>query len=861
TAIGTFKRYDSSGDAWHEHTIDLSDYTGDSIIIAFHAVSAYGNDLHIDDVSVETPADNDVGVTGIIQADFPKVNQSASWGFIVKNFGNQAQSNFWVVFNTKKNTTKDSVQVSSLAAGATDTVYKSWTPSTSGYDTMFAWTNLSNDENHSNDTSDLAFYVLNQDEYLFEDFETGFPPNEWQNVALSGSYTWEWVTSTSHPSGYNPYSGSYMARYNSYDATSGNEARLITDTVDLSGVSVAKLQFYMFHDNDLSSKPDSLIVEIKKRSGGSWPSDWTRLGGFARYDASGDAWHEHLIEFTAGDSVIIAFRAKSGYGNDIYLDRIRLFKPPNNDVGVLSIIAQSEYHTGSQDTLWFEVKNFGAQDQSNFWVVFNGKLNTSKDSVQVSSLAAGAIDTVFKLWTPSNGGRDTIFAWTNLSNDQNHSNDSSQAEVLVYGSGFYLFESFEGTFPPSEWENTAVSGSKAWEKDATANPAAVDGSAKALYPADSVYSEHSARLVTDTIDLTGASSANLQFYMYHDANELEDNDSLVIEVKRRTGGSWPSSWTKADKFIRPSLDDEWKHHTVALSAYVGDSVLVSFHAYSDGGRNIIIDKVEILAAPDTDLAVREIIAPDHFNRTVEDTLKFVVTNFGSTDMSNFYVYFNSKLSGSKLAVTDSVLVSSLAKGVTDTVAKAWTPQNAGTDTITAWVSVSNDASRGNDTTKTAISIWHNNMHIIESFEDQFLPQDWAQDSSGNGIHWQRADRTNYPYGTYPPDGNYLVYFESHSYGSGAWARLITDTIDMTNDSAATVRFQMFHDYNEPDSNDMLVIEVKKRTGGSWPYSWTGVDTVYRYRSTNHWEEHPVDISQYTGDSVIVSFKGVSRYGT
>lgn len=46
-----FDRLDPAGDSWKEHTVDLSAYSAaTSLLIGFEGTSAYGNDIHIDDV-------------------------------------------------------------------------------------------------------------------------------------------------------------------------------------------------------------------------------------------------------------------------------------------------------------------------------------------------------------------------------------------------------------------------------------------------------------------------------------------------------------------------------------------------------------------------------------------------------------------------------------------------------------------------------------------------------------------------------------------------------------------------------------------------------------------------------------------
>ena len=50
--VGTaVNRYDGST-GWKQHTIDLSAYKGTTVNLGFLGISVYGNDVHVDDISV-----------------------------------------------------------------------------------------------------------------------------------------------------------------------------------------------------------------------------------------------------------------------------------------------------------------------------------------------------------------------------------------------------------------------------------------------------------------------------------------------------------------------------------------------------------------------------------------------------------------------------------------------------------------------------------------------------------------------------------------------------------------------------------------------------------------------------------------
>jgi hypothetical protein len=53
TDVGTaINRYDGTT-GWKQHSVSLTSYIGQSIYVGLHAISAYGNDVHIDDVSLD----------------------------------------------------------------------------------------------------------------------------------------------------------------------------------------------------------------------------------------------------------------------------------------------------------------------------------------------------------------------------------------------------------------------------------------------------------------------------------------------------------------------------------------------------------------------------------------------------------------------------------------------------------------------------------------------------------------------------------------------------------------------------------------------------------------------------------------
>ncbi len=158
---------DCSNESWTEHSFDLSAYSGSSIYIAFHqtasASSYYG--FGIDDFKVRMIPQNEVEVSGII-GEYGGFNASATdtVKVIVKNNGALVQTALPIKYNL--NGAVVSETMTTLAAFTTDTFEFATTydASVGGEYILSAYTDLSGDENNSNDTSYLTFETRAQND-------------------------------------------------------------------------------------------------------------------------------------------------------------------------------------------------------------------------------------------------------------------------------------------------------------------------------------------------------------------------------------------------------------------------------------------------------------------------------------------------------------------------------------------------------------------------------------------------------------------------------------------------------------------------------------------------------------------------
>lgn len=157
-------------------------------------------------------------------------------------------------------------------------------------------------------------------------FSNGFETSTgWAIVDVAGTAgNWTYVTSGTLPTT-SPHGGSYMAKFNSYDATSGNNTRVYrTAGFAIPSTAItATLKFWMNHDTGYTGSNDRVQVQV------STGSTWANVGtAVSRYDGS-TGWKQHTIDLTAykGLTVQLGFLGMSAYGNNIYIDDVTVTTP------------------------------------------------------------------------------------------------------------------------------------------------------------------------------------------------------------------------------------------------------------------------------------------------------------------------------------------------------------------------------------------------------------------------------------------------------------------------------------------------------------------------------------------------------
>lgn len=320
-----------------------------------------------------------------------------------------------------------------------------------GLDTLVVFTNLAGDGNLLNDTTKVAFNVYPAGTMVGCGFnQTLFPPSrnssfypfvpgdsEWIRTALVGTVQWTRVTSSTNPTA-TPLEGGGMAWYNSYSSASGNQARLRTHRFNI-GPAPRKVMvnFNMYRDPAYMTNPDSVLVEISTDG-----ITYERKAGFHRYHATA-AWYPMSVEmgdFPGNANLYVAFRAYSGYGNNMLIDAVTvtLADPtsPVNDVGVDLINLPSPMFTGNQYPVQVRIRNFGLGDQTGVPIPVSYDPGDGQPIVtEVYNGPLGPLQTVLYTFTallqPPLSGEFIMSAYTTLAGDENPANDQTSRAYRV----------------------------------------------------------------------------------------------------------------------------------------------------------------------------------------------------------------------------------------------------------------------------------------------------------------------------------------------------------------------------------------------------------------------------------------------
>ncbi|MCD6246726.1 PQQ-binding-like beta-propeller repeat protein [candidate division WOR-3 bacterium] len=272
----------------------------------------------------------------------------------------------------------------------------------------------------------IFIFATTREDLLIEGFENFFPPAGWTIFDFDGNSNYSnydaWQSST-----FEPYNGTYSAR-STYSSSGNTNHWFISPKIDLTNYQIATLNFY----HKLKYNDDGAnYLKITTNTDSSDTNGYTVLETFI-YESS--SWEQYNIDLSyyKDSTIFLAWQTTRGSGYEYwYIDDI-LFTADTmlaHDVELYSYKSPPKYVlTERQYTPIASVKNIGANTET-FYVYLDIDSSGTiiyNDSTIINNLPPDSTEEVnFNLWTPSNPGISYSFSfYTNLSEDQNHKNDT-----------------------------------------------------------------------------------------------------------------------------------------------------------------------------------------------------------------------------------------------------------------------------------------------------------------------------------------------------------------------------------------------------------------------------------------------------
>ena len=273
-----------------------------------------------------------------------------------------------------------------------------------------------------------------------EDFEDGaVPPACWSLTGSGGLWG-----ASSAASGYG--TGVYSAMADFYSISTGTE-EMVSFGYNASGMTGQALRFDWAYAAYSASYIDELDLYYSTDSGVNWTLLLAMPGGFgilnpygllvtSEYVPASNEWSTITLLLPSNANKV-KFTAISAYGNQLYVDNIKIVQPLANDVGTVSVDVPGSISTGTIAPK-ATVKNFGtATNTFTVQMTITGGYSSTKT---VTSLASGTTQQVtFDNWNATPGSY-TVQVCTQLGSDGDPTNDCRTKDVGVF-SGSWAYKS------------------------------------------------------------------------------------------------------------------------------------------------------------------------------------------------------------------------------------------------------------------------------------------------------------------------------------------------------------------------------------------------------------------------------------
>jgi len=410
-----------------------------------------------------------------------------------------------------------------------------------------------------------------------------------------------------------------------------------------------------------------------------------------------------------------------------------------NDVGIVGIVTpENACNLGGAESVTVLIKNFGGSPQAPIPFKYsvnntNVSISMPEDGVFTNVLGKDSVSKI-EFETKFNfsiAGEYVVKAWTALSNDSQTANDTftkivtsiPTINLLPYQTSF---DSWTGG-----WLVSPKSSNATWQFGKPNNPYISNAqSLNNCYSAwmDDTQNEYS-YLVSPCLDFSSVNiDPKISFALNRHLNkgelwlESSTNDTLWTKIGTLNSGlNWYNDTTQVWK----GSNGKWEiveNTLTGLSKQANAKVRFVLKSNSNEG-GVAIDNIRVYTTLSKDLAGASVSTNLNGECSLKnDSIRLAITNLGNITENNFTVSY--KLSNGA-TVTETPTGLSIPPKETKIYTFKVSPNffNPGTVTLKAWVTLSGDGARLNDTASFVFSNGGLNMPLAQTFESGY-PAEW-----------------------------------------------------------------------------------------------------------------------------------------
>jgi len=314
-----------------------------------------------------------------------------------------------------------------------------------------------------------------------------------------------------------------------------------------------------------------------------------------------------LMGLTSVTTWQLAFVGHNGYGNNLYIDNIKISQTEISDIALLNVVSPSIVHCQSSPIIQFQVSNLGTSLVTSFKMEYT--LNADATIIQQFNnlqLDVGETETFSLNAISLQPGTNNIKLKISLPNGiPDLVSNNSLNFITVFDQSFDkapLRMTFDNPLEKS-WRVASPVNFQDWKSVATNKENSLSYRS---FTNPNIGQE--SWLVSPVLDLTVG-----QFTMFFDVSYAQNSpadDHLLILASTNCGLTYDkvlmdraaSSFSPTNSSIEwnPASNDDWRREFVNINDLTAlSNVRIAFVARNDNGNNLYIDNIELFEGDDT----------------------------------------------------------------------------------------------------------------------------------------------------------------------------------------------------------------------------------------------------------------------